>query len=75
MIIYLFPDNVKALYRRARAHVGAWDPVEAKIDYTRVMELDPSLTGAVNKELRALEDLQKEKDLRDKEKLKGLFSW
>ena len=67
-------DNVKALYRRAKAHVGAWNPEEAKTDFGRVIELDPSLTGAVNKELKHLEDLQKQKNLQDKEKLKGLFS-
>ena len=65
---------MKALYRRAKAHVGAWNPEEAKTDFARVIELDPSLTGAVQKELKHLEDLQREKDLRDKEKLKGLFS-
>ena len=67
-------DNVKALYRRAKAHVGAWNPEEAKLDFARVIELDSSLTGLVNKELKSLEDMKKEKDLKDKEKLKGLFS-
>ena len=29
-------DNVKALYRRARAHVGAWNPEQAKNDFKKV---------------------------------------
>ena len=33
-------DNVKALYRRARAHVGAWNPEQAKNDFKKVAELD-----------------------------------
>ena len=37
------------------------------------MKLDASLTTAVNKELKTLEDLEKEKNAQDKEKLKGLF--
>ena len=73
-MISIFSDNVKALYRRAKAHVGAWNPEEAKTDFARVIELDPSLSGAVHKELKSLEEMQRQKDLKDKEKLKGLFS-
>lgn len=74
-LIFLFiTDNVKALYRRAKAHIGAWNPEEAKEDFARVIELDPSLSGAVNKELKSLEEMQREKNHKDKEKLKGLFS-
>lgn len=67
------PDNVKALFRRAKANVGAWNPDEAKQDFERVMELDPTLTNSVKKELKHLSELQKQKDLQDKEKLKGMF--
>lgn len=64
---------MKALYRRAKAHVGAWNPREARIDFERVMELDSSLTNNVKKELKNLDELQKQRDLQDKEKLKGMF--
>ena len=70
----LFPDNVKALFRRGKAHVGAWNPDEARLDFKRVMELDSSLTNTVKKELKILDDLQKQKDTGDKEKLKGMFA-
>lgn len=68
------PDNVKALFRRAKAHVGAWNPEEAQEDFQKVMTLDSSLTSAVQKELKLLEELQKQKDSEDRNKLKGLFS-
>lgn len=68
------PDNVKALFRRAKAHVGAWNPEEAQEDFQKVMTLDSSLTPAVQKELKLLEELQKQKDSEDRNKLKGLFS-
>ncbi|KAF2885821.1 hypothetical protein ILUMI_20363 [Ignelater luminosus] len=67
------PDNIKALYRRGKAHVGAWNPTEAKNDFNRVLELDSSVKGAVKKELETLEQLIKAKDKADKEKLRNLF--
>ena len=70
----LFPDNVKALFRRAKAHVGAWNPVEAKADFKRATELDHSLEKSVNKELQRIDVMQKKKDQEDKDKLKGLFA-
>lgn len=67
------PDNVKAFYRRAKAHVGAWNPKAAIHDFNKVIELDPSLQTSVKKELAALEELVRQKDLDDKLKLKNLF--
>jgi len=66
-------DNVKALFRRAKAHVNCWNPKEARDDFLRVMALDPSLSKAVNKELVELERLSKEHDFKDRNKLKTLF--
>ena len=65
---------MKALFRRGRAHAGAWDPDQAREDFSRVIELDPSLAGAVKKELKILEEKEKLKNESDKKKLKGLFS-
>lgn len=72
--MFVVSDNVKALFRRAKAHVGAWNPEEAQEDFQKVMTLDSSLTPAVQKELKLLEELQKQKDSEDRNKLKGLFS-
>lgn len=64
-------DNVKALFRRAKAHMGAWNPQQAREDLTRVMQLDHSLMAAVQKELKQLEEMERNRDEEDKSKLKG----
>lgn len=64
-------ENVKALFRRARAHKEVWNPEEAKQDFQRAADLDPSLKIAVAKEFQEIDRLQKIKDLKDKEMLKG----
>uniref|UniRef100_T1J6F3 peptidylprolyl isomerase n=1 Tax=Strigamia maritima TaxID=126957 RepID=T1J6F3_STRMM len=64
-------NNVKALFRRAKAHVGAWNPTEARYDFEKIFELDPSLTAAVNKELEQLKTLEKEHDRKEKSRLCG----
>ncbi|XP_065190279.1 AH receptor-interacting protein-like [Sycon ciliatum] len=48
------PDNVKALFRRARAYLGAWEPDLARRDYQLAQQLDPSLERLVEKELARL---------------------
>lgn len=65
------PDNVKALYRRAKAHVGAWNPKEAREDFERVAQLDPSLAKSVAAEVANLEKLEREKTNQDKLLLQG----
>ncbi|XP_031552452.1 AH receptor-interacting protein-like [Actinia tenebrosa] len=67
-------DNVKAIYRRAKAHKACWNPDEAKNDFKRAAELDESLKKAVKKELDELEQMIKEQNNDDKDKLKKLFS-
>lgn len=62
---------MKALFRRAKAHVGAWNPREAHEDFARVMELDHSLLATVRKELKQLEEMERKQDEEDKSKLKG----
>ncbi|XP_018566570.2 AH receptor-interacting protein [Anoplophora glabripennis] len=66
-------DNVKAYFRRAKAHVKAWNIEEAKNDFNKVMEIDKSLTSVVKRELAELEKQIKEKDCEDKGKYSKLF--
>ena len=68
------PNNVKALYRRAKAHMGAWNPKEAKLDFEAVMELDHSLVKSCRKDIATVEELEKKKDDDDKEKMNKLFN-
>lgn len=67
-------DNVKALFRRAKAHVGCWNPSEAKEDFKRVAELDPTMRKVIKKELDALDALIQEHDAKNRRKLHGLFN-
>ncbi|XP_041379204.1 AH receptor-interacting protein-like [Gigantopelta aegis] len=73
-VLKLDPDNIKALYRRAKAHVGAWNIEEARADFDRVLELDPKLSSSVKQEMKHLEDILKEKENQEKKSLKGMFS-
>lgn len=68
------PDNVKALFRRAKAHSGAWNPVEAKADFEKVAVLDPSLANVCKKEITDIQEMEKKKDEQDKNKLTKLFN-
>ena len=68
-------ENVKALFRRAKAHVGAWNTREARQDFERVAELDPALSKAAHKELQHLDELEQEKKNQDRALLEGkMFS-
>lgn len=68
---YFNADNVKALYRRAKANIQVWRTEEAQQDYQRVIELDPTLSNAVKKELKLLSEAVKQHDAEDKQKLQG----
>lgn len=68
-------DNVKALFRRAKAHTGAWNLQEARNDFTRALELDNKLTTTVTKELKLIDGLEKSRDKEDKERFKNMFTW
>lgn len=74
IISLMILDNVKALFRRGKAHIGAWNPEQAKEDLTKVLKLDPSLKGAVSKELQLLSKQIQLKNKEDKNKLQKLFN-
>ncbi|XP_055339763.1 AH receptor-interacting protein-like [Paramacrobiotus metropolitanus] len=67
------PVNVKAWYRRAKAHAMAWNPKEAREDFAKAAQLDPALKNAIDKDLRELDNVQKIRDVEDKERMKKLF--
>lgn len=67
-------DNIKALYRRAKAHVGAWNPDDAKKDFEKCLELDKSLTKTVNRDLEQLNQEIKLNEVETKLRYKNLFS-
>ena len=71
---FLYSDNVKALFRRAKAHIGVWDLQEAKTDFRRAAELDTSLAKNIQKELRTIDELETQKEKEDRAKFGKLFS-
>lgn len=70
----MLSDNLKAYYKRAKAHAAVWNEKEARADFAKVLELDPSLELSVAKELRILEERIRTKDKEDKNRYKGLFN-
>ena len=72
-VLRLDANNVKAFYRRAKAHAGAWNPEEARRDFQNAVDLDADLKTAVVKEFKALDEEQRLRDIQDKIKLQKLF--
>ncbi|XP_049873181.1 AH receptor-interacting protein isoform X2 [Pectinophora gossypiella] len=66
-------ENEKALYRRGKAHVGAWNPDLAEEDFKRLKSINPSTANMVEKELENIKLLRKQKEAKDKNALKNLF--
>ncbi|KAM6075076.1 AH receptor-interacting protein isoform 1-T1 [Chlamydotis macqueenii] len=73
-ILNKYEDNVKAYFKRGKAHAAVWNVSEAQADFAKVLALDPSLRPVVSKELRSLEARLREKDAEDKIRFKGIFS-
>lgn len=65
------PDNIKALFRRGKAHAKVWNVNEAKADLGRVLQLDPSLSATVSNVLTHLSQKLKENDHLQWKKLQG----
>ncbi|XP_054258764.1 AH receptor-interacting protein-like [Macrosteles quadrilineatus] len=65
------PENVKALFRRGKAHGAVWNMKEAKEDLERAAELDPSLGSTVRATLSSISTTVKQRDAAVKEQLAG----
>lgn len=68
------PENVKALFRRAKAHAGVWNLDEARKDLKKCMELDGNMTEALTKCFQELKTKEMLKDKDDREKFKKMFA-
>lgn len=73
-ILNKYEDNVKAYFKRGKAHAAVWNAQEAQADFAKVLELDPALAPIVSRELRALEARIRQKDEEDKARFRGIFS-
>ncbi|XP_060014378.1 AH receptor-interacting protein isoform X1 [Lagenorhynchus albirostris] len=73
-ILNKYDDNVKAYFKRGKAHAAVWNAREAQADFAKVLELDPALAPIVSRELRALEARIRQKDEEDRARFRGIFS-
>ncbi len=67
-------SNIKARYRRAKAHVGVWNVEEAKTDYNYLLlniKDDENLRILIQQELQQLTQAEHEKYKEDKSRLSG----
>lgn len=74
-LLFKYETNVKALYKRAKAHAAVWNETEARADFARVVELDSTLGPSVIKELRIMEEKIRAKEKEEKGRYKGLFNY
>ncbi|CAD5117644.1 DgyrCDS6398 [Dimorphilus gyrociliatus] len=51
-------NNAKAFFRRAKAHVGAWNSVLAKLDFNKAFSLDNNISTTVNNQLTLMDKAQ-----------------
>ncbi|XP_029430993.1 AH receptor-interacting protein [Rhinatrema bivittatum] len=72
-ILNKYEDNVKAYFKRGKAHAAVWNSTEAQADFDMVVRLDPSLASVVAKEIKKLDARLKEKNQEDKARFKGIF--
>lgn len=65
---------MKAYFLRAKANSEVWNEAEAKKDFDKVVELDPTMSRQVKKEIRMLESRMQDKEEEEKLKYKSLFT-
>ena len=63
-------ENVKAYFRRGKAHAAIWNVDEAKRDFAKVVELDSKQGTTVSKELLKLEQSLKHADAKELEQMR-----
>uniref|UniRef100_A0A4W2DQZ6 peptidylprolyl isomerase n=1 Tax=Bos indicus x Bos taurus TaxID=30522 RepID=A0A4W2DQZ6_BOBOX len=53
-ILNKYDDNVKAYFKRGKAHAAVWNAQEAQADFAKVLQLDPALAPVALQEHRLL---------------------
>ncbi|KAK9393530.1 aryl-hydrocarbon-interacting protein-like 1 [Crotalus adamanteus] len=72
-ILQKHSGNVKAYFKRAKAHAAVWNEKEARADFLKAAQLDPSLAAAVRKELKILGERMRSKHVEDRKRYRDLF--
>ena len=65
------PNNVKALFRRGKAHMAVWNVKEARSDLEKCAGIDPTMEQDIQAQLNHLNQLLSKKDKEEREKFKG----
>ncbi|KAM3933671.1 aryl-hydrocarbon-interacting protein-like 1 isoform 1-T1 [Leptodactylus fuscus] len=73
-LIQHHPGLVKAYFLRAKANAEVWNEAEAKKDFEKVIDLDPTMNRQVKKEIRMLETRMQDKEEEEKLKYRNLFT-
>ncbi|XP_063812075.1 aryl-hydrocarbon-interacting protein-like 1 [Pseudophryne corroboree] len=72
-LIQHHPGLAKAYYIRGKANAEVWNETEAKKDFEKVIEMDPTMKRQVKKEISMLETRMQDKEEEDKLKYRNLF--
>ncbi|KAM4702233.1 aryl-hydrocarbon-interacting protein-like 1 [Discoglossus pictus] len=72
-LIQHHPGLAKAYFIRGKANAEVWNEAEAKADFEKVLEMDPTMSRIIKKEIIMLEGRMQEKEEEEKLKYKNLF--
>lgn len=67
------PDNLKALFRRAKAHAGVWNIQDARDDLTKCLEMDRTMSKTLAKCFQELKQREEIKNKEDRERFGRMF--
>lgn len=70
-ILEFQPRNVKALFRRGKAHMEVWNVEEARKDMDKCREIDPSVEAEVQAQLDYMSKVIAQKEKGERKKYKG----
>lgn len=68
------PENIKALFRRAKAHAGVWNLNDAKKDFKRCLEFDRNMAKTIAKCFQDLKLREMLKEREDRQRYERMFT-
>lgn len=68
------PENIKALFRRAKANAAVWNTNDARKDFKKCIEYDRNMTRSVTKCVQELKTREMLKNREDRERFERIFN-
>lgn len=68
------PENIKALFRRAKAHAGVWNLNDARKDFKMCLEYDRNMAKTIGKCFQDLKIREKLKEREDRQRYGRMFT-